>query len=122
MLLQPEAKHSDDRRTLEQLLTAPVSQLNRYTVKRGAVLGNHYHVETVEYFYVTKGTISMMTKKLGAHIWNSRILNKDSLFKVEPRTVHVVEAMTNSVFLTFLSRPYKAHDTDIWQEKEESNK
>ena len=56
-VLKPEFVSQDSRRILSQLLTADIKQVNHYEAKRGAVLGNHYHKQTNEYFFI----ISEMT-------------------------------------------------------------
>ena len=105
-LLTPEFKHEDARRTLTQLITKDVKQINEYHAKKGATLGNHYHKVTDEYFHIVKGTI----------VYNdSQIINKGTTFVVPPLEKHSIYCMTDVTMLTFLTRPYKEGDTDIYE-------
>lgn len=104
-LLNPEFKHSDARRTLTQLFTFPIKQVNEYHAKKGAILGNHYHKQTTEFFHITKGTL----------VYNGdRILNKGITFVVKPGEKHCLECLTDVSMLTFLSKPYTKEDTDTY--------
>ena|SRR3990167_6651258 len=104
--LKPEFISNDGRRILTQLVTAPIAQVNSYHAKKGAVLGNHFHKETTEYFYITKGTI----------LYNSeRIFNKGDLFVVNPHTYHTLEIMSpEATFLSFLTKAYTKENPDLW--------
>ena len=107
-LLEPEFEHKDDRRLLQQLFTADVKQVNYYRAKRGAVLGKHFHKETVEYFLITKGTI----------IYNeSKVLNKGECFVVYPEEEHTLDCITDVDLVSFLSKPYSEEEKDIWKKE-----
>ena len=107
--LKPEFISENNRRTLKQLFTSPIAQVNSYHAKKGAVLGNHYHKETTEYFYITKGTI----------LYNSeKIFYKGDLFRVSPPERHTLEIISpEATFLSFLTRPYTKEHTDIWKKE-----
>ena len=113
-LLKPESEHSDNRRTLKQLVTTDIKQVNAFKVTKGSILGNHYHEKTYEYFYVMKGSFLVMIKNPGSLKASSKILNKDSFFMVAPNTAHNLEALTNGEFMTFLTRPYSKIDKDTF--------
>lgn len=105
-ILQHEFQHTDSRRRLTQLVTGDIKQVNVYEAKKDAVLGNHFHKETTEYFYVLKGTI----------IYNDGlVINPGTLFKVSPEENHTIRCMTNVKMMTFLTKPYTEEDKDIWQ-------
>lgn len=105
-IIQTQYKHKDHRRTLNQLLTAEIHQINFYDAKKGAILGDHYHKKTTEYFYLTKGTV----------IYNdSYVFNKHMMFSVEPGEKHKIECMNDVQMFSFLSRAYKPDDTDIFK-------
>ena len=102
--LIPESVHSDARRTITQLVTADLKQINVYHAKKGAILGGHHHKRTVEYFYIIKGTVSYN---------GQRLLDDGSLFVVYPEETHRLECLTDVELMTFLTRPYE--DGDIWK-------
>ena len=104
--LKPEFISDDGRRKLTQLVTAPIAQVNSYHAKKGAILGNHFHKETTEYFYVTKGTILYNSK---------RVLNRGDLFVVRPLEIHTLEVMSQeATFLSFLTKAYTKENPDIY--------
>ena len=105
-ILVPEYVNQDGRRTLTQLLTAPIQQVNLYEAKRGAYLGNHFHKDTTEYFYVFNGTL----------VYNEKsIFSKGSLFKVEPPEKHHLECVSDVTFMTFLTKPYDKLNPDLYK-------
>lgn len=103
-ILGPEFKHSDSRRTLTQLLTKDIKQVNFYDAKKGAILGDHFHKDTIEYFYLTKGTVLYN---------NSQVVNKGNLFCVIPQERHKLECMTDVQMLTFLTKPFNPKEPDL---------
>lgn len=107
-ILAPEFVHADNRRSLKQLLTENIKQINHYEAAKGSILGNHYHKKTSEYFYIVKGSILYN---------NLKILNRNTLFLVEPGEMHTIKCLTEVNMLTFLTKPYTHDDPDIFKEK-----
>ena len=109
-VLSPEFSHADSRRRLTQLFTQNVAQVNEYEVSKGAILGNHYHKDTHEIFYITKGVVK-------ANVDDAEfVASKGTVFIVEPYEVHTIEAVSDKVaMMTFLSKPYTPEDPDIWK-------
>lgn len=105
-LLMPEFEHKDVRRNLTQLFTAPIQQVNFYQARKNSVLGDHFHKETIEYFFITKGTIMYNQES---------ILNKGSLFVVHPEENHKIECLTDVSLMSFLTKPYSAESPDQWK-------
>jgi len=106
ILLEEEFKHVDSRRTLYQLLTRDIKQVNLYEAKKGAILGNHFHKETDEYFYLISGKI---------YYNESRILEPGDLFVVFPEENHVLECCTDVKLMSFLTKAYSKENPDQWQ-------
>ena len=105
-LLQPEFENNDSRRKLLQLLTNDIKQINVYEAQKDAVLGNHYHKDTTEYFYILKGSVSYNDKE---------VVNPGMLFKVSPPENHMIRCLTNVKMMTFLTKAYTKEDQDIWK-------
>lgn len=105
--LKPEFISDDGRRILKQLFTAPIAQVNVYEAKKGAILGNHFHKDTIEYFYVIKGTI----------LYNEHTMfYRGDLFKVSPPEHHTIEIVSSEAsFMTFLTKPYDQKEPDVWE-------
>lgn len=107
-ILASESVDKNSRRELRQLFTADIKQVNFYEAQRGAILGDHYHKTTKEYFYITRGTFMV---QIGS---NSFAANPGFLFRVDPNEKHTLEALTNkATFMTFLSEPYDPKRPDI---------
>lgn len=104
-VLESESVHEDTRRRITQLLTAPIKQVNIYDAKKGSTLGNHYHKETDEYFYIVRGKVMYNT---------SRIFESGELFAVYPQEVHTIECLEDTKFMTFLTKAYSEEDKDQW--------
>lgn len=104
-IIYPEFEHKDHRRKLTQLFTADIKQINSYDIKKGSILGNHYHKETHEYFYITKGTVLLN---------NHNIFNKGALFVIEPMEKHTIDCLTDVGLITFLTKPYTKENTDTY--------
>ena len=103
--LSPEFTHQDHRRTISQLFTAPIHQVNRYDVKKDAVLGDHYHKETREYFLITKGSFIIQYGNYKSKLFTAKAVNKGDYFVVEPYEKHTIECMSQEgQFLTFLTK------------------
>lgn len=105
-LLDPESTHSDARRKLTQLFTYDIKQVNLYEAKSGAVLGNHFHKETIEFFYVVEGTLDYNLEKL---------IEEGEIFVVYPSETHTLTCITDVKLMTFLSKPYTPEEPDIWK-------
>jgi len=113
MIVQsPEYRHSDSRRSLTQLFTKPVSQVNEYEISKGSSLGNHYHKETFETFYITKGAVMVSIDD------DKFVASKGTIFTVEPGEVHTIEAISDGArMMTFLSKPYSKEEPDLWKKE-----
>ena len=115
-LLKPEFEHEDSRRTLRQLITTDLKQVNVYQVNKGAILGEHYHKVTHEYFYITKGSFLVAIRKIYSKEVTSRIVGKQGFFVILPEIIHTLEALTNGEFMTFLTEPYSKYKLDTFRE------
>jgi len=103
--LKPEFEHEDSRRKLTQLLTQDIKQINVYEAKHGAELGNHFHKETFEYFYIIRGTIKYNS---------SAIMKKGDIFCPDLGEMHTLQVLSDkATFMTFLTKPYSKENTDI---------
>lgn len=106
-IIPHEFQHVDARRRLTQILTEYIKQINVYEAKKDACLGNHFHKETIEYFYIINGTITYNDKE---------VVNPGTLFRVNPLEKHMIRCMTNVKMMTFLTKAYSEKDKDLWME------
>ena len=105
-ILSPEFIDSDKRRILTQLLTASLRQVNYYEAKSGSILGNHYHKETVEYFFLIEGSLIYN---------NGSVIDGGTLFVVYPMEKHTLTCLTDIKMLTFLTKEYNQENPDVWK-------
>lgn len=104
-VLKPEDVSSNERRTLMQLFTARTEQVNVTEASHGAVLGNHFHKTTTEYFYIIRGSLKYNNKV---------ILKKGDCFLIEPTERHTLKVLSDkATFLTFLTEPFDAGNPDL---------
>lgn len=106
-VLKPLSQISDSRRTLSHLLTDTIRDINHYEAKKGAVLGNHYHKKTDEYFYITRGSCLVRAGK------SDKVFNRGAMFVIRPQIMHSIECLTDLEFLTFLTEPFDEHNPDL---------
>ena len=104
-ILSHEFQHTDERRRLTQILTEDIKQVNVYEAKKDAHLGNHFHKDTIEYFYILKGTVTYN---------DNEVINPGTLFKVSPFEKHTLRCMTNVKMMTFLTKAYTDKEPDLW--------
>ena len=105
--LRPEFEHRDSRRTLTQLFTRDIKQVNFYKIKKGAVLGRHYHKYTTEYFYVISGTLR----------YNEEFnIATGDLFYIPIGITHSFRVLTRTLLMTFLDKPFSKEEPDLWKE------
>lgn len=102
----------DDRRVLKQVLTKDIKQINHCRAFKGTILGNHYHKETTEYFYVLYGEAILET---GWNYENKFVLEEGSIIKIDPMTLHKLTCLSNFEFMTFLTNPHTKENPDIWK-------
>lgn len=102
-VLIPEDIHSDERRTITQLFTVDIKQVNLFEVQPGVELGNHYHKDTIEYFYVLEGKLKS----------NNKIMSAGDLFVYYPQENHKIKTITLTKFMTFLTKPFDKLNPDL---------
>lgn len=105
--LQPLKISRDGRRILTNLLKTDIKDINFYEASKGALLGNHLHKNTTEYFFITKGTCLVTSGD------KREIVNRKNLFAIKPNTKHSIECLTDVAFLTFLSEPFDESAPDL---------
>lgn len=105
--LEPLSILSDHRRTLTNLFRDDIKDVNFYEAKKGAILGNHYHKKTKEYFYILKGACIVTSGD------KREPKMRGDLFVVHPGFRHQIECLSNLDFMTFLTEAYDANDPDI---------
>jgi dTDP-4-dehydrorhamnose 3,5-epimerase len=85
---------------------------------QGSVRGNHYHKETLEYFYVISGKAKVALKNLDTGAFEEMILSSSDnvTLKVPPYVVHAFKNEEEEPFimLAISSKEYNKDDTDTF--------
>ena len=110
-IITPEFNHTDSRRSLTQLFTFQTTQANLYEMSKGHQLGNHFHKETQELFYITKGVVKVTVDD------TDFVASKGTIFLVNQYERHTIEAVSEKAeMMTFLTKPFTKENPDIWTE------
>lgn len=72
--------------------------------KKGAIRGNHYHKESVQYTFVTKGRLKLVTQMPDGEIETTSIKAGDLVF-TPPMEKHALVAQEDSEFLVLTKGP-----------------
>ena len=68
------------------------------TTKKGAIRGNHYHKETIQYAYVLEGKFRLYTQVNGEKVLK-KVIKKGDLVVTPPNERHAFVALDNAVLL-----------------------
>lgn len=81
------------------------------------IRGNHYHPEFTEYFLIVDGTVVMVTKdpETGQEI--NMQASRGVCFRTPPNTPHAVHAITGSICISLLTKPWDTCDPPIVYEE-----
>lgn len=104
--------HEDDRRTLvEWIKDIPVKCLKTIYVKSNAPLGDHYHNNKDEIFYVAKGkgVYKIREPRKNSKIYRQWIYEGECI-KVDRGLVHTFEMQPGSILLEAATEPYNHED------------
>jgi len=82
----------------------PFDSLILITSARGAVRGNHFHKETIQYTYILSGTCRYFSQKPGGPVEQATVVKGD-LIVSPPMESHAFEALEDSELLAFCKGP-----------------
>ncbi len=96
----------EDRRGIikDILVNEPIEHVTVITSKRGAVRGNHYHKETIQWMYIHSGRLEYLAQKGNEKI-ASHILEAGDLVKTETFEKHAFKSLEDSIFYVFTRGP-----------------
>lgn len=93
-----------------------VNSITLITSKKGAVRGNHYHKQTIQYLYLIEGKLVYYTQFEDNEI-EKTILLKGSFVKTPQNVKHAFKALEDSIFIACCSglRAGKQYEEDTFR-------
>jgi len=91
----------------------PILEFNMLYFMPNKIRGNHYHPEFTEYFLVIQGTVVMVTKDIDTGKELNMHASTGTCFKTPPGVVHAVHAVTHSICISMLTKPWDECDPPI---------
>ena len=108
--LKQKIMHRDSRGLIVDLLEKKkINSVTFITQKKGTIRGNHYHKKTIQWNYLLKGKILLVTQKKNLPI-KKIILNVGDIVVTEKNEKHATKALKNSEFLVFTQGPRGGKD------------
>ena len=95
----------DERGNIIDILENEVIEyVTMITSKKGAVRGNHYHKESVQYTFVLKGSLQLLTRMPGEEVRTTLLRTGDLAFS-PPLEIHTLVAAEDSELLILTRGP-----------------
>lgn len=86
----------------------PIVEFNMLYFLPNKIRGNHYHPEFVEYFLIVSGSVIMVTKDPETGCEINMQAGAGICFRTPPYTPHAVHAITDSICISMLTKPWDA--------------
>lgn len=104
-IINKKCAFEDERGKIIDILEKEVIEYVTFiSSKTGAVRGNHYHKESIQYTYVLKGSFKLLTQIEDREI-ETVIINAGDLVYTPPMEKHTLIALEDSEFLVFTRGP-----------------
>ena len=104
-----EHGHTDGRRSIYEF-NGPDFSVQELVIFEKKPLGNHYHRERKETFYIARGSGKVYLKKPGNHPLHEEAVVEGSVIHVEPGTAHAFVLLPRSTMICVASTPFDAKD------------
>ncbi len=97
--------HKDSRGVIIDLLEKKkINAITYISQKKGKIRGNHFHKKTIQWNYLIKGKIKIVTKK-GNRGVQEMILSRGDLVVTSSNESHAIKAIEYSEYLVFTQGP-----------------
>ena len=109
--------HRDKRGVIIDLLEKKkINAITFITQKKGKVRGNHFHKKTIQWNYLIKGKIKLITKKKNRGV-KEMMLSKGDLVVTSSNESHAIKAIQYSEYLVFTQGPRggKEYENDTFR-------
>ena len=118
MLIKTITPAFEDNRgkIIDLLQHTPVDSVTLITCLKGAIRGNHYHKESIQYSYVITGKICAYTQFPDEDV-KSKILNEGDLLESPPNERHALHAIEDSFLIIITKGPRggKGYEDDTFR-------
>ncbi len=115
-IIKPNFEHRDERGTLREVTRGHQwQQLNEYERKKGCVVGNHYHKELEEFFFIIRGKAKVKIYHVDTKKTEEFLANSGDAFIVSTHEVHALEFLEDTIFITLLSKNFDEQNPDIYK-------
>lgn len=91
-------------RIIDILENEPIEYVTLISSKKGAIRGNHYHKESVQYTYVLKGRLKLLTQMPEEKV-KTKIIRSGDLVYTPPIEKHTLIALEDSEILVLTRGP-----------------
>ena len=96
----------DERGEITNVIDARIQSVIMVTSKAGAIRGNHYHKQQVQYVYLMSGKFQFLTKDVASDgPIESVVIEAGDLVTTQPMVAHTMHFLEDSVFLAFGTTP-----------------
>ena len=103
--IKTKINYRDKRGVIIDLLEKEkINAITYITQNKGKVRGNHFHKKTVQWNYLIKGRIKIVTKKKNSKA-KEMILSKGDLVVTPSNESHAIKAIKYSEYLVFTKGP-----------------
>ena len=93
-----------------------INAITYITQKKGKIRGNHFHNKTIQWNYLIKGKIKLITKKKNRNV-KKITLSKGDLVVTTRNESHAIIALKDSEYLVFTQGPRggKEYENDTFR-------
>ena len=109
--------HKDSRGVIIDLLEKKkINAITYITQKKGKIRGNHFHKKTIQWNYLIKGKIKIVTKERNRGV-QEMILSRGDLVVTSSNESHAIKAIEYSEYLVFTQGPRggKEYENDTFR-------
>lgn len=115
IILSPTHVREDERGSFIEFLNGQrVANVSCGKMRKGAVMGNHYHKKTSVYFFLVSGSAAIINLNVQTKKRESFSLHKNEGTVFNPFVSHAIEFRQDSTFIMAKTRAYNAKNTDTY--------
>lgn len=117
-ILTPTFVREDERGSFIELLNGQeVENVSCGKMRKGAIMGDHYHKQTSVFFFLTSGSARVKNLHVQTKKRESFELKKNEGTVFEPFVTHAIMFHQDSTFIMLKTKKYDAKNTDTYAYK-----